>query len=86
MAKAAVLYACTECGYSSPRWFGKCPGCGSFGTLAEERPELRTIIVTNPSTDRDTCAWIREQGDPQVAAVCQKWDDVTEGRFSARGG
>ena len=38
MAKAAVLYACTECGYSSPRWFGKCPGCGSFGTLAEERP------------------------------------------------
>lgn len=55
-------------------------------TLAEERPELRTIIVTNPSTDRDTCAWIREQGDPQVAAVCQKWDDVTEGRFSARGG
>jgi DNA repair protein RadA/Sms len=38
VAKAAVLYACTECGYSSPRWFGKCPGCGSFGTLAEERP------------------------------------------------
>ena len=25
-AKAApVLYACTECGYSSGRWFGKCP-------------------------------------------------------------
>ncbi len=42
MAKAAVLYACTECGYSSPRWFGKCPGCGSFGTLAEERPPAAT--------------------------------------------
>ena len=39
MAKtAAVLYACTECGYSSARWFGKCPSCGSFGTLVEERP------------------------------------------------
>jgi DNA repair protein RadA/Sms len=38
MAKVAILYACTECGTSSPRWFGKCPGCGSFGTLAEERP------------------------------------------------
>jgi DNA repair protein RadA/Sms len=39
MAKAApVLYACTECGYSSPRWFGKCPSCGTFGTLVEERP------------------------------------------------
>jgi len=35
-AKAAVGYACTECGYSSGRWFGKCPGCSSFGTLVEE--------------------------------------------------
>ena len=37
MAKLAVQHACSECGYSSPRWFGRCPGCGSFGTLVEER-------------------------------------------------
>src|SRR5437660_1397664 len=36
MAKAAVQFACTECGYSSGRWFGKCPGCNAFGTLVEE--------------------------------------------------
>src|SRR6266404_8302016 len=36
MAKPAVQYACTECGYSAGRWFGKCPGCSSFGTLVEE--------------------------------------------------
>ena len=39
-AKAApVLYVCTECGYSSGRWFGKCPSCGTFGTLVEEQAE-----------------------------------------------
>jgi DNA repair protein RadA/Sms len=38
VAKAAIQHACTECGYSSGRWFGKCPGCGSFGTLVEELP------------------------------------------------
>src|SRR5436853_4189345 len=38
MAKAAVQFACVECGCSSGRWFGKCPGCGSFGTLQEEAP------------------------------------------------
>jgi DNA repair protein RadA/Sms len=38
MAKAAVQYACSECGYSAGRWFGKCPGCDAFGTLAEEAP------------------------------------------------
>ena len=37
--KAAVQFACTECGYSAGRWFGKCPGCSSFGTLVEERVE-----------------------------------------------
>src|SRR5437660_6435134 len=36
MAKAAVQFACTECGYSAGRWFGKCPGCNAFGTLVEE--------------------------------------------------
>jgi DNA repair protein RadA/Sms len=36
VAKPAVQFACTECGYSSGRWFGKCPGCNAFGTLVEE--------------------------------------------------
>src|SRR5689334_20239421 len=36
MAKPAVQYACTECGYSAGRWFGKCPGCNAFGTLVED--------------------------------------------------
>jgi DNA repair protein RadA/Sms len=35
-AKAAVQFSCTECGYTAGRWFGKCPGCSSFGTLVEE--------------------------------------------------
>ena len=39
MARAAVTYACTECGYTAGRWFGKCPGCATFGTLVEERAE-----------------------------------------------
>jgi DNA repair protein RadA/Sms len=38
VAKAATQFACTDCGYSAGRWFGKCPSCGEFGTLVEERP------------------------------------------------
>jgi DNA repair protein RadA/Sms len=39
VAKAATLhYACSECGYSTGRWLGRCPSCASFGTLAEEAP------------------------------------------------
>jgi DNA repair protein RadA/Sms len=36
VAKPAVQFSCTECGYSAGRWFGKCPSCSSFGTLVEE--------------------------------------------------
>jgi DNA repair protein RadA/Sms len=36
VAKPAVNYACTDCGYTAGRWFGKCPGCNAFGTLMED--------------------------------------------------
>jgi DNA repair protein RadA/Sms len=48
VAKAAVQHACTECGYSAGRWFGKCPGCGSFGTLIEELPPDRKGASAKP--------------------------------------
>jgi DNA repair protein RadA/Sms len=34
--KVTVQFSCTECGTTSGRWLGKCPGCGAFGTLVEE--------------------------------------------------
>src|SRR5688500_19140725 len=37
MAAPKTVYVCSECGTSSPRWVGKCPGCDAWSTLAEER-------------------------------------------------
>jgi DNA repair protein RadA/Sms len=38
MAKAAaVQFSCSECGYSTGKWLGRCPSCGSWSTLLEER-------------------------------------------------
>jgi DNA repair protein RadA/Sms len=36
VAQPALKFACSECGQSTGRWLGRCPGCGSFGTLVEE--------------------------------------------------
>ncbi|HEY5057990.1 MAG TPA: DNA repair protein RadA [Gaiellaceae bacterium] len=64
MAKPAVQFACTECGYASGRWFGKCPGCASFGTLVEDvagqsgharaplKPLLRLVDVAADEAER----------------------------------
>ena len=36
MPKNTTQFVCAECGYTSPKWLGRCPGCGKFNTLAEE--------------------------------------------------
>jgi DNA repair protein RadA/Sms len=35
MAKASSVYICQQCGYQSPSWMGKCPECGTWGSLIE---------------------------------------------------
>ncbi|WP_153146519.1 DNA repair protein RadA [Dechloromonas sp. H13] len=39
MAKAKSIYSCTECGATSPKWQGQCPGCGEWNTLVESVAE-----------------------------------------------
>lgn len=36
MAKIKTSYICSECGFESPKWYGKCPSCGEWNTLNEE--------------------------------------------------
>ncbi len=36
MAKAKVVYVCSECGYETAKWMGKCPSCNAWSTLEEE--------------------------------------------------
>ncbi|MBI3282957.1 DNA repair protein RadA [Candidatus Curtissbacteria bacterium] len=35
MAKTHSQYVCQQCGYSQVGWAGKCPNCGSWGSLVE---------------------------------------------------
>jgi DNA repair protein RadA/Sms len=36
MAKTRTRYVCQNCGYQSPKGFGRCPSCGQFNTMVEE--------------------------------------------------
>jgi DNA repair protein RadA/Sms len=48
--KVTVQFTCAECGTTSGRWLGKCPGCGAFGTLVEELHGSAAEAVARPST------------------------------------
>lgn len=36
MTRQKTKYVCKDCGYETPRWLGKCPSCGEWGSLIEE--------------------------------------------------
>lgn len=37
MAKDKTVFVCSSCGYESPKWLGKCPGCNEWNTFYEEK-------------------------------------------------
>jgi len=36
MAKKKTKFCCQSCGYESPKWLGRCPGCGEWNSFVEE--------------------------------------------------
>jgi len=36
MARATTVHVCSACAHETPRWAGRCPGCGEWNTLVEE--------------------------------------------------
>ena len=36
MSKSRIKYICSNCGYESLRWLGKCPECESWNSFTEE--------------------------------------------------
>lgn len=42
MARRERTFICRECGYVSPGWLGRCPGCGQWNTITEEAAPERT--------------------------------------------
>jgi DNA repair protein RadA/Sms len=36
MARSQTAFVCSQCGHPSPKWLGRCPGCGEWNSLHEE--------------------------------------------------
>src|SRR5262249_51028791 len=54
MAKDKSIYTCTEGGGPSPKWLGRCAGCGAWNTLVESvadapaRNRFQSLAKTQP--------------------------------------
>ena len=70
MAKTKLVFFCTQCGNETPKWMGRCPGCGAYNTMQEhiEKPVASGRMKAAPVgmsrrpqslSDVDSCAEIR---------------------------
>lgn len=54
MAKDKTAYVCSNCGYDSTKWIGKCPSCGQWNTFKEIRISGSTSGFSSRSHSADT--------------------------------
>ena len=45
--KPKVVFACQECGAQSSKWLGRCPDCGAWNSLVEERPVSEAVAAAS---------------------------------------
>jgi DNA repair protein RadA/Sms len=43
------VFTCSSCGSQSPKWHGRCPGCGDWNTLVEEKPAPGRRTASRPA-------------------------------------
>ncbi|MEB3103648.1 DNA repair protein RadA [Ferviditalea candida] len=62
MTKTKTKFFCQECGYESPKWMGKCPGCQAWNSFVEERvaSSKNPFFDTEGNSTKETAASIIE--------------------------
>lgn len=69
-------YVCAECGFTAPKWLGRCPECGNFNTMQEEL--VRVSEAPKPDTRRGVSE-SRTRALPLSQIGYEKFDRVKSG-------
>lgn len=83
MAKIKTSYICSECGFESPKWYGKCPSCGKWNTLNEElnSQQTKNSLSNSFSTVNQVLALddICGENDERIPTKIEEFDRVLGG-------
>jgi DNA repair protein RadA/Sms len=84
MKKAETIFACQNCGHQSRKWLGKCPECGEWNSLVEERAQpARKSGARSGFKLRDVAAVpfseIEPQDDVRTSSGITEFDRVLGG-------
>jgi len=71
MSRPKTAFVCQNCGYSSPKWLGKCPDCDQWNSLQEE-----SAVVAAPSR------WMASNRESQKPRPIGEIPQAADDRFS----
>lgn len=81
MSKSQIRYICTNCGYESIKWLGKCPACDAWNSFSEEIEESKQKKRT-PSRKEQTAVKLTnsvENEEPRIQSGIREFDRVLGG-------
>lgn len=73
MAKATTQFVCSQCGYASPKWLGRCPDCGTFNTLIEE------AVAPAPTGKQSVMRPVQSRAIPLSEVKYETYERVSSG-------
>lgn len=85
MAKDKIVYVCTECGSDYVKQYGKCPSCGAWNSMVEQRvakevshsiAKANNSLGTNTPMRVDT---IQPQAETRIDTLCEELNRVLGG-------
>ena len=88
MAKTKTQYSCTECGATSPKWQGQCPGCNAWNTLVEsiaEEPGKHRFEALAPAAKLQNLADIEAREADRIPTGIGEFDRALGGGLVAGG-
>lgn len=75
-----TAFACQECGHETPKWLGRCPGCGSWNSFVERHQEQGTrnkaVATTTPPVELSAVA---HEDDARLTFGLAEFDRVLGG-------
>lgn len=81
MAKQKIKYICTECGFESLKWLGKCPHCENWNTFTEEFVEEKKSVKKQKVKDENIfqLSEVNSHDDIRIKTGINEFDRVLGG-------
>lgn len=77
--KVKTSFSCQNCGFQSPKWLGRCPGCGEWETLVEEVDSKSGAEYTFPASDPVLYKDIKEAKKKRILTGIEEFNRVIGG-------